>query len=63
LLVVKGRFLKEIVVKLNNLYRPHHPKIVPNVVRKPNPKDFLKKKDFSHSLKGIISGLVTILSY
>jgi hypothetical protein len=55
LLVVKGRFLKEIIVKLNNLYRPHHPKIVPNVVRKPNPKDFLKKKDFSHSLKGIIS--------
>jgi hypothetical protein len=28
------------------------------VIRKPDPITFLKKKDFSHSFKGIISGLV-----
>ena len=37
--------------------RPHNP---PNHTRKPNPISFLKKKDFSHSLKGIMGGLVIL---
>lgn len=40
--------------------RPAHPEVVPNRVRKPNIKKFLEKKDFSHSLKGIIAGLVIL---
>ena len=31
-----------------------------NVVRKPDPAGFLKKKDFSHSLKGIVAGLIIL---
>ena len=42
------------------IYRPVHPKLVLNVVRKPDPAGFLKKKDFSHSLKGIVAGLIIL---
>jgi hypothetical protein len=30
-------------------------------IRKPNPVGFLKKKDMSHSLKGIIYGFVVVV--
>ncbi len=30
--------------------------------RKPNPFSFFRKNDFSHSLKGIIAGLLVLVS-
>jgi len=48
------------IARLLNNYRPKHPQIPPNRIRKPDPIAFLKKKDFSHSLKGIMGGLVIV---
>lgn len=42
------------------LFRPKHPTYVPNRVRRPSPVSFLQKKDFSHSLKGILFGAVIL---
>jgi hypothetical protein len=40
--------------------RPEHPQILTNRIRKPNPVGFLEKNDFSHSLKGIVGGMVVL---
>jgi hypothetical protein len=49
--------------KKNHVFsRPEQPQTVknPKTIQKPNLSKFLKKKDFSHSLKGAFCGLVIV---